>query len=65
MRSNIWETYSELSKRTGLTEIQLHKLRIAKIVRSAVIGRCSRIPVLHGGDVDDWILRSNFTPNPR
>jgi hypothetical protein len=51
----IWETYGEVSKRTGLTELQLHRLRIAKIVSAAVIGTYSRIPVINSRDVDRWL----------
>lgn len=51
----IWETYGEVSKRTGVTELQLHRLRIAKIVSAAVIGTYSKIPVINSRDVDRWL----------
>lgn len=58
-------SYKEASKRTGLSEIELHKLRIREVARSSIVGSVNPMPVICIDDVQQWIEQTHFVPTPK
>lgn len=62
---NEYVTYRRASKLTGLSEIQLHRLRIRGVVRCRSVGTFSRLPVICVEDVQKWLEATNLQPAPK
>lgn len=60
--STAYNPYKAASVITGLSEIKLHQLRIAKIARYKNSGYPDHIPLINVEDVQKWIERTGFTP---
>ncbi len=51
----IYKTYEYVARVTGLSEIKLHQLRIAKKARAKTTGHPDYIPLICLNDVVAWI----------
>lgn len=55
--------YPAAAKITGLSEVKLHQLRVAKVARVKNSGYPDYVPLINVEDVQFWMERTGYIPS--